>query len=63
MDDDEYDIDDPGVDEDFDYDEYIAANHSDGLTNTETKPVWRLVAVILLVVFSLGLLLQIASLL
>lgn len=44
------------AEEEFDYDLFIADNFSDQVTNTETKPFWRLVSVLLLLVFGLSLL-------
>lgn len=38
-------------DEDFDYDAYVDEHHSSRLTNTTTSPLWRFVAVILLLSF------------
>ncbi|WP_218933924.1 hypothetical protein [Rubripirellula lacrimiformis] len=64
-DDDEYDSDfddQSDDDDDFDYESFVEDNFGTGVTNTETKPLWRLVAVVLLVVFIGGLLLQIAAL-
>ncbi|MGB7326549.1 MAG: hypothetical protein WBD31_16865 [Rubripirellula sp.] len=49
-DEDEFDEDDTG-DDDFDYDAFVEDNFGSNLTNTETKPLWRLVAVVLLIVF------------
>lgn len=37
--------------DDFDYDEYVAENLSGGVTNTKTSPLWRFVAVVLLLIF------------
>jgi hypothetical protein len=39
-------------DDDFDYESFVEQNFSDKMTNTETKPLWRWVSVILLVVFA-----------
>ena len=47
---DEYDTD---VDE-FDYDDYVADEFSTTVANTRTRPLWRLVAVVLLIVFTFG---------
>ncbi|TWU55118.1 hypothetical protein [Rubripirellula reticaptiva] len=47
-DEDEFDEDDTG-DDDFDYDAFVEDNFESKLTNTETKPLWRLVAVVLLI--------------
>ncbi len=52
-DDEDYDTD---VD-DFDYDQYVEENFPERVTNTQTRPVWRLVAVILLILFAMGFLL------
>lgn len=52
-DDQEYDTD---VD-DFDYDRYVEENYPGTVTNTQTRPLWRLVAVILLALFAMGFLL------
>ncbi|NNE00780.1 MAG: hypothetical protein HKN47_25975, partial [Pirellulaceae bacterium] len=46
-------------DDDFDYDDYVREHFPDdgvsaALTNTTTKPLWRMVAVILLLLFLLG---------
>ncbi|TWU47294.1 hypothetical protein Poly51_50930 [Rubripirellula tenax] len=43
---DDYDSDDTG--EDFDYDNFVEDEFGDGLTNTETKPLWRFVSVVML---------------
>lgn len=45
---------DDDADDDFDYDQYVADNFEGSTTNTNTAPMWRLVAVILLVLFALG---------
>ena len=51
------------VDDEFDYDEFVEENFPHqyaadggprGYTNKNTKPVWRLVAVLLLILFALG---------
>ena len=42
---------DVAVDDDFDYDEFVEQHFSDGLTNTQISPIWRFVAVLLLVSF------------
>jgi uncharacterized membrane protein YvbJ len=47
---DEYDTD---LDE-FDYDDYVAQEFSTTAANTQTRPIWRLVAVVLLIVFTFG---------
>ena len=44
-----------GIDE-FDYDEFVADNFSDSNMNAQTHPLWRWVAVVLLLAFVLGLL-------
>lgn len=43
--------------DDFDYDDYVRQNFSETITNTQTRPLWRLVAVILLALFAMGFLL------
>ncbi len=49
--------DDGSDDDDFDYDAFVEENFSDRLTNPTTAPLWRLVAVVLLIIFVLGFLL------
>lgn len=49
--------DDWSTDDDFDYDEFVEQNYGESVTNTQTAPLWRLVAIILLVLFGLGCLL------
>lgn len=47
--------DDYGNDEDdFDYEQFVEENFSEGVTNTQTRPLWRLVAVVLLLLFGLS---------
>ena len=46
---DELDADDDN--EDFDYDSFVEDNFSSGLTNKKTAPLWRFVAVLLLLSF------------
>ena len=41
-------------DDDFDYDEFVRDNLSGQITNTQTAPLWRIVALVLLVLFVLG---------
>lgn len=41
-------------DEEFDYDQYVADNFPSSNYRTGTKPLWRIVAVVLLVLFFLG---------
>lgn len=48
-------------DDDFDYDEFIEENFSSGLTNTQTRPLWRLVAVILLALIVIFFLFQLSA--
>ena len=43
--------------DDFDYEQYVEDNFSSSLTTTRTPPLWRWVAVLLLVLFALGFLL------
>ena len=43
--------------EEFDYEEFVEENFSDSLVNSQTKPVWRWVAIGLLLLFVLGYLL------
>ena len=43
--------------DDFNYDEYVQQNFPESVTNTETRPIWRLVAVVLLALFALSFLL------
>ncbi len=43
--------------DDFDYDQYVEENFPETVTNTQTRPLWRLVAVILLALFAMGFLL------
>jgi hypothetical protein len=43
--------------DDFDYEEYIADNFDSGPHRTSIAPLWRLVALVLLVLFLLGFLL------
>ena len=50
---DEYESDD----EEFDYDDYISEEFGTSVTNTRTRPLWRLVAVVLLILFTGGYLL------
>jgi len=45
------------AEDDFDYEEFVADHFEVGSTNTRTAPAWRLVAVILLILFALGFLL------
>lgn len=60
--DEEFDDDgDYGDDDDFDYEQFIEDNYGQQLTNTETKPIWRLVAVVLLVLIGLTAVLQIGA--
>jgi uncharacterized membrane protein YvbJ len=40
--------------DDFDYEQFVEENFATGSTNTQTRPVWRLVAVVLLLLFALG---------
>jgi uncharacterized membrane protein YvbJ len=47
---DEYDTD---LDE-FDYDDYVAQEFSTTAANTQTRPIWRLAAVVMLIVFTFG---------
>lgn len=42
------------VDDDFDYEEFVEQNFSPRATNTGTDPLWRLVAVVLLLAFLFG---------
>ena len=44
-------------DDDFDYDQFVRQNFSESVTNTQTSPWWRLVAVVVLAVFALSCLL------
>jgi uncharacterized membrane protein YvbJ len=41
-------------DDDFDYEEFVEENFSGRATNTRTRPLWRLVAVVLLLAFLFG---------
>lgn len=59
---DAYDSDGDYGDDDFDYDEYVQQNHSSGLASTELKPIWRFVAVGLLLLVALAFALQVMSL-
>lgn len=43
--------------DDFDYEEFVEDNYGGSTTNTKTAPIWRFVAVILLILFGLGFLL------
>jgi sarcosine oxidase delta subunit len=45
---------DDAGDDDFDYDEFVEENFSGRATNTKTRPLWRLVAVVLLLAFLFG---------
>lgn len=56
-DDDSYDKDDSG-DDDFDYDSFVEENFGDSVTNTQTKPLWRLVTVVLLSLIAVAAVLQ-----
>lgn len=38
---------DPGIDDDFDYDEYVREHHEGG-TSTSLAPVWKATATVLL---------------
>ena len=40
--------------DDYDYEAFVEENFSDNLTNRETKPLWRLVSVVLLIAFLLS---------
>jgi uncharacterized membrane protein YvbJ len=40
--------------DDFDYEQFVEENFTTGSTNTRTRPLWRLVAVVLLLLFALG---------
>jgi uncharacterized membrane protein YvbJ len=44
-------------DDDFDYEEYVQREFPDTVANTQTPPLWRLVAVVLLIVLVGGYLL------
>lgn len=51
-DDEEWDDDgDYGDDDDFDYESFVEENFGGRLSNTSTKPLWRFVAFVLLVIF------------
>ena len=39
-------------DDEFDYDEYVEREHGTSVANTETKAIWRLVAIVLLVLMT-----------
>jgi hypothetical protein len=41
-------------DDDFDYEEFVEENFAGRATNTRTRPLWRLVAVVLLLAFLFG---------
>lgn len=41
-------------DDDFDYEAFVEENFSGNLTNKQTKPLWRLVSVVLLIAFALS---------
>ena len=43
--------------DDFDYEQFVEDNFEGSMTNTQTAPLWRLVAVILLILFGIGYLL------
>jgi len=43
-------------DDDFDYDEFVRENFSRAVTRTQTRPLWRIVAVVLLVLAAFSLL-------
>ena len=43
--------------DDFDYEQFVDENFSESVTNTQTAPFWRFVAVVLLLLFALGFLL------
>ena len=47
-------LDEMYVDDDFQYDEFIRENFSDRRTDTNTRPLWRIVALVLLGLFALG---------
>lgn len=42
---------DAELDEEFDYDEFVERHFADGRTNTKLAPIWRAVAVVLLISF------------
>ncbi len=44
--------------DDFDYDEFVEDNFSSTAVNTNTRPIWRLVALVLLVLFALAYMIQ-----
>lgn len=54
---DDHDLYDDG-DDDFDYDQFVEDNYGHTLTNTATKPIWRLVAVVMLVLIGLSVMMQ-----
>ena len=56
MDDDEADDDRDDHDDDFDYDEFISREFGDSQASTTLPPLYRLVAVVLVIVFALSLL-------
>lgn len=49
--------DDDVTDDDFDYDEFIDQEFSTSVTNRQTRPIWRLVAIVLLLLFAAAFLL------
>lgn len=55
-DDDGWKEDDEGLldDDGFDYDEFVRDQLSDSRTSTTTRPVWRIVALVLLALIALG---------
>ncbi len=58
----DYDEDgDYGDDDDFDYEQFVEDNYGQRLTNTKTKPIWRLVAVVLLLLIGLSAAVQIGA--
>ncbi|TWT49678.1 hypothetical protein Pla22_48760 [Rubripirellula amarantea] len=52
--DDEYNNDEyqDEYEDDFDYEEFVSENYGTSISNTQTKMIWRLVAVVLLLVFA-----------
>jgi predicted amidophosphoribosyltransferase len=41
-------------DDEFDYDEYVAEEFSTSAANQQTRPMWRFVSVVLLILFVFG---------
>ncbi len=61
-DDEDEDMDDDGDGEDFDYDSFVEENFSSNLSSKTLSPIWRFVAIAMLVMLGLVFLLQIAEL-